>query len=378
MKLSGILTLLLLASCAHVDKTPVVMSAKLIGTWDLKNPPSAGSDSKLEKLAGSLKLGGFSGLCCVKEQSGNFQLISISDRGPNEDPRKGADDIEERPFLMPTYIPEILISEWSEKYGWNFVERLPMRWEAYPRDSASGMPNSPSKDERPVDKAGKPLEFSRRGIDPEGIAYDSRRSHYWIVEEYGPSILKVDSKGRILNRWIPVGSGTHRDGIEELPAQLAERKSNRGFEGTALVDDTLYAFLQSPLAPDKSKIKVLAFNIATQKTIKILDYSLHDSEANKIGDVSALPDGRLLVLEQDGETHDKALRKIFVWNPKDGTKTLVVDLTAAGFVGREKVEGLTLLSPTRLAVVTDNDYAVKGDFKSELAIFEVQIPAAKP
>ncbi|MEO5666923.1 MAG: esterase-like activity of phytase family protein [Bdellovibrionota bacterium] len=333
--------------------------ATLVGIWKLKGI----SDQKII-------VGGFSGLCCAASTKGDFKLVSISDRGPNEEPIKiKGSSRQQRPFISPDYTPEIFFTTWSESKGWHFEKRLPLSW-ADTHAKASGIPNSPD-DEEPVDINGHKLPLNERGIDTEGIALDA--DAYWAVEEYGPSLLKIDSKGRILGRWIPEGS-THRYGIAALPKKIGERAVNRGFEGVTIAGDTLYAFLQSPLAPSEDTISVLAWDTKKEKSLGLLEYPLHDPKANKIGDASALGDGRILVLEQDGKTKDKALRKVFVWNPSTGHKELVVDLTEAGYVGREKAEGLAMLSHELLAVVSDNDYALRSGTSSELAVFKVKIP----
>ncbi len=346
--------------------------AKLIGIWPLLDAPGVASFPKTQGDPGKLQLGGFSGLCCQGERDGVFTLVSISDRGPNKDPIPVPGETRSlRPFVFPSFIPEILITTWSAAQGWRYSSRVPLTWSesSLKTSYATGLPNSPD-DEAPVANDGTPLKLDPRGLDPEGIVLQD--DHYWIVEEYGPSILKIDLNGKILKRWIPQQS-TNREGIRDLPAALGARAVNRGFEGVALVGTKLYAFLQSPLAPATDEIKVLIWDTKSESSLGLASYLLHDPKANKIGDVTSMADGRLLVLEQDGKTTPDALRKIFVWNPESGAKTLVADLSKAGYVGREKVEGLVLLGQDRLAIVSDNDYGLKNDTPSELALFEIRI-----
>jgi hypothetical protein len=361
MKVS-LLALLTLASCAHLEQNSIVGQSRMIGVWPLRGAP---------EVDGKIRLGGFSGLCCQDSKEGVFTLVSVSDRGPNRDPVEipGTKRVQ-RPFVFPAYVPEIMITTWSSKDGWSYSKRVPLFWtENKKAVPASGLPNSPL-DESPVSDRGDPLALDPRGIDPEGIVLQD--DHYWIVEEYGPSILKVAKSGEILKRWIPRGT-KHRLGVEELPAELAQRAVNRGFEGVALVGTQLYAFLQSPLAPANDEITVLVWDTIKEASVGLVKYPLHHAKANKIGDVTSIGDGRLLVLEQDGKTTADARRKVFSWNPASGEKTLVLDLSEAGFVGREKAEGLALLAKDRLAVVSDNDYGLKNETPSEIAIFEIAI-----
>jgi hypothetical protein len=102
---------------------------------------------------------------------------------------------------------------------------------------------------------------------------------FWIAEEYGPSLLKLDRTGKVVKRYIPEGLKLEGDNypVEPiLPAIYAKRKINRGFEGLALSGDqrTLYIALQSPLLNPNKKIgeasrntRILVFDIPSEKVI---------------------------------------------------------------------------------------------------------------
>ena len=108
------------------------------------------------------------------------------------------------------------------------------------------------------DLSGAQLPTDPNGADSEGIAALPDGT-FWIAEEYGPSLLRVDRDGQVLVRWVPVGTGECFVGadypvVEALPALAASRKLNRGFEGVAVSDDgaRLFIAFQSPLAhPDR-------------------------------------------------------------------------------------------------------------------------------
>src|SRR5206468_6467222 len=112
-------------------------------------------------------------------------------------------------------------------------------------------------DETPWSRGGaERLPYDPNGIDSEGLAIDPRDGSFWICEEYSPSILHVANDGTILARLIPSGLALDAPGEtvrDILPAELASRKVNRGFEGIGLSPDgtTLFAIMQSPLSnPD--------------------------------------------------------------------------------------------------------------------------------
>ena len=68
--------------------------------------------------------------------------------------------------------------------------------------------------------------------------------HFWLVDEYGPSIVEVDAAGRVVERHVPEGlegaydaAGVDYPVTGSLPSALAQRRANRGFEDVALLPD---------------------------------------------------------------------------------------------------------------------------------------------
>src|SRR5262249_22751103 len=104
--------------------------------------------------------------------------------------------------------------------------------------------------------------------------------NFWIIEEYGPSISKVDATGHVLKRFVPVGRGPvsgsvekHFTVVENLPAILGRRPRNRGFEALAITPDqkTLVALVQSPLTNPTTQvgnpslvIRMITFDATTE------------------------------------------------------------------------------------------------------------------
>lgn len=127
------------------------------------------------------------------------------------------------------------------------------------------------------------------------------------------AIYHSNSSGQLLKRFVPLGAAAAAGlaagalGDEVLPAVLAQRRQNRGFEGIALNDGKLYAFVQSPLRNPSTlensalnamrNTRVLEFNPANNTTRQFL-YVVDNpnlggsgnTRADKIGDaVSAGP-----------------------------------------------------------------------------------------
>lgn len=235
----------------------------------------------------AIDLGGIgSDLWHSKEHDGPGVYWVITDRGPNgEDPRT---------FPVPQFTPFILKVKTSNG-AIEILEAIPVTGSGSTQDGVTGLPNlnntvaPPALNERFFGcagaVAGNELSPNPHGIDTEGIVRTSTGT-FWVVEEYGPSILKIDPQGKVVKRFFPTDllpflspiTGYDADDSSlSVPALYGlKRKLNRGFEGIALSPDeeTLYLALQSPLAnPDTAtgnasrNTRILAFDTVTEKVV---------------------------------------------------------------------------------------------------------------
>jgi hypothetical protein len=369
-------------------------------------------------------LGGFSGLHFegIDPVTGRYKFVTHTDRGPNAEPTGIL-----RPFLLPDFTPRIVRFEFDPNTkALSLTQQIPLqRAPGQPLSGRSNItlstdPNQAYNDEVPVDLLGNVLPLDPLGADVEGIVIDPADGSFWMVDEYRPAIYHFDAGGVLIKRYVPIGTsaaagqpaGTY--GEEVLPAVLAQRRQNRGFEAVALHGGKIYAFVQSPARNPVSlgnaalnamqNIRVVEFDpatLATKQFIYIMDNpnlgALPNTRADKIGDAVSLGNGDFLVLERD----DDALpedppatieKKIYRFNltgatdvsPYDagtvGTtgktvdqltraelstngiqaivKTLHVDLNVAGYNRVQKVEGLTVIDSGTIAVINDNDFGV--------------------
>lgn len=384
--------------------------------------PSIGSTMAGQQLF----LGGFSGLWFdgVDQTTGRLRFITHTDRGPNGEPTGN-----DRPFLLPGFTPEIVFFEVDPAtQTLALTRRLPLKDPA--GNPLTGLPNTalagasanaPYQDERPVDLFGNLLPLDLLGADLEGLAKAPDGS-FWMVDEYRPALYQFDPSGVMLDRFVPEGTaaaagrpaGTY--GTEVLPAILAQRRQNRGFEAVALAGAKLYAWVQSPLRNPATasnstlnanrSVRILEFdtlNHATRQYLHLLDNlpaaNPNDSRADKIGDAVAFGGAEFLVVERDddalpddqsgdiqkriyrvnlaGATDVSALSdavfhvngaskrldqltadELAAHGIRPVAKTLHVDLNAAGYNRVEKVEGLALVNGNTLAVLNDNDFGV--------------------
>jgi hypothetical protein len=242
---------------------------------------------------------------------------------------------------------------------------------------------------------GEILQPDPQGADTEGRAAFADGS-FFIGDEYGPALLKVGADGRILSRWGP----------EALPSIAGKRQLNRGFEAIALSPDEawLYLAFQSPLAhPDKEaherarhvrfwKVNAVTGTVAAQYLYPLDDPRSFGRDAEKgefgrsdikVSEILVGGEEELLVLERGSETTkiDRTrLDPALVTAPEHlelATRPTIEEMSAAGSelpeLGKELVvstddhpevaadlEGMTLLSPTELLLVSDNDFGVEG------------------
>lgn len=358
-----------------------------------------------------LRVGGFSGLFFEGWQGNQMVFVTHSDRGPNAEPLDvNQDGVDERPFPLPRFQPELVRFAVDPKRGSvQILQRIGLtRQDGTP---LTGLPNVAGQDglalsdEVPVDLRGQPLPLDPWGADLEGVVR-TPDGHYWMGDEYRPSLYEFDARGRLVNRYIPVGAGAAgAGGTEVLPAVYSQRRINRGFEAVAHADGKIYAFLQSPLdnpdvANDASSkasrnVRILAFDLTTRQVTGEYLYVLEGGSSDKIGDAVALGNGRFLLIERDSATGAGAKKAVYRIDLNAATdlsglapsivgpggsleamnatalqtariqpvrKELYLDLVAAGYTFADKAEGLALVDAETLAVINDNDFGLSGAF----------------
>ena len=234
-----------------------------------------------------VRLGGIgSDLWHGKDVDGAAIYWMITDRGPNgEDPRT---------FPVPEFTPFILQVR-TAAGAIEILQAIPVTGlDARTENGVTGLPNLDNTTEPPAlnepfydcaGLAGTQLTPNPHGLDTEGLVRTSNGT-FWVVDEYGPTLLKIGPDGRVEKRFFPGDlltflapiSGYDTDDSDLSVPQLygLKRKLNRGFEGIALSPDetTLYLALQSPLAnPDTAtgnesrNTRILAFDIPSEKVV---------------------------------------------------------------------------------------------------------------
>lgn len=342
-----------------------------------------------------LPVGVGSGLLFTGKQGGALTFATVTDRGPNADaPKVGKN--EAKIFVTPDFAPQLM----SIRVENGKAEATHVRALHDDKGNINGLPLQSgvigSTNEVALSDTLKTLTGDNRGLDTEGLTPDGKGG-FWLCDEYGPFIVNVDGKGKILAIHGPQALDGEKSIAGGLPNIIKWRQPNRGFEGiTRMPDGRIIAAVQSTLDIDgKSKKKALftrlvSFDPATGKTA-MYGYPIDDvydknSDA-KIGDIVALDDHHILLIEQGGDKNDVMRNNIYKVDlsqasdlsafDKPGeypefdsadqlatrgitlaSKTLAVDLRKLGWQ-QEKAEGLALIDSKTLAVANDNDFGVK-------------------
>ena len=206
------------------------------------------------------------------------------------------------------------------------------------------------------DLSGQPLATDPNGVDSEGLVALSDGG-FWMSEEYGPSILRIDPEGVVLARFTPPGS--------------ERRRLNRGFEGLAISDDErwLYVIFQSALDgenPMETRIWTLDASDGTRVADHAYPFDLPETfaedEAADVADLKAceilcVGPNRLLVLER--VSRSARIYRVDLGKGPPLEKVLVFSTDHHPEIAPD-LEGMCLLTPQDLLLATDNDFGVEG------------------
>lgn len=383
---------------SHIDRYEVLLPAR-------ERLPYQGRYTS--QFGPSLPFAPGSGLSYRSTQAdGSLLFWGIGDRGPNGDsPRIEINGKlhASKVFLTPDFVPRLAEIRVTPGQQARVTRTIPLSYDSQP---ASGLPIAPGNTgatgEVALDERLQPLPFSPRGLDPEAIATD-RDGNFWLSDEYGPFIVQADPQGRVLRQFAP-GKG--------LPAILAQRQPNRGFEGLAITPSgKIYAAVQSTLDVDgKTKntarfIRIVELDPASGLTrqfaypLDLNDYA-RPGDA-KLGDLVAIDDSHFALIDQGIGKHGMrnvvyvldiaAAEDISTRQTGSGQaleyasaselaglkfirKQRVFDLRELGWQA-EKAEGLALI-PGGIAVINDNDFSmqtrISGDKGSDTGAYTLR------
>jgi hypothetical protein len=330
----------------------------------------------------------------------------ITDRGPNGK-LKVAKHVKHRTMPAPEFNPTIVRAKLAGG-GIAIQQAIPITTTA--GQPVTGLPNTAGHDEPMYDLGGlRQIPMRSSGLDTEGLVH-APNGDFWVSEEYGPSILHLSPTGTVLARFMPEGTVLPDPGypvFATLPAILAKRQDNRGFESLAMTPDggTLYASMQSPLgvpsaaaAAGSRAARLFAFSPETGKATAEYVYPLEnvntfdrsqggDQTEMSISGLAWYDENKLVVDERtdnvarlylvdidpsrnilgspyDDPGHVPALEQTDVAAANPLAKTLFVDLAGKVPGLPHKIEGVAVRDPRTVVVSNDNDFGLpdRGGF----------------
>lgn len=322
-------------------------------------------------------------------KNGDMEFYAISDRGPNADAPKyndGSNTYDSKIFPCPSFAPGIATITIKNNTA-NVTATTTLK--DAKGNNITGLPLKPgqvgSTNEVALDLQMNNIGYDSNGLDTEGLAVD-KDGNFWVCDEYGPFIVKFDKNRKQLAKYAP---GT---GLADI---LKYRIPNRGFEGLTITPSgKILATMQSvldvngetkgtatftrivELDPKTGKTKMYAYPVDTSKYKSPSDC--------KIGDICAIDDNTVLVIEQ-GKLADKTMSnkiyKVDLTKATDITnvkyngkapeyapkiedlkitpvkKQELVDLRAQGWTA-EKAEGICMIDKNTFAIINDNDFGI--------------------
>jgi alkaline phosphatase len=334
-------------------------------------------------------------------------FVGITDRGPTFTrtlPTAG------RIFPLPSYTPTLVF--FSAHDGVIAPHTLIPIVVDDAGTPATGIPNNANDDSVPLATSTSitPLPFNPNGLDVEDV-HTLPDGGFIVVDEYSPSLAIIDEGGKVLKRYIPQGktlAGAAYTVSDSLPAILAQRRSNRGFECIAVSDDgrTAYTMTQSPLGPtspgtpptrNSRILRVLRLDISDPLNLQVTgQFLLRMSDASsyptgnrpqdlKLSAAAWVSENKLLLLERSDEigiggakliladlaaaTDVSALPEaatLALENVNTNLAALGITLATSTVVYTNgetpeitdfKLEGLAILNQNTVAISNDNDFS---------------------
>ena len=330
-----------------------------------------------------------SSLAPVPGRAGYF--YGLTDRGPNADAPDG-----NKSEMVLNFTPEIgefkLINGKAE-----LIKTVPLKGpKSLGGVNYSGRPPHDTK-EVIDDVAATNATLANGAVTPKPVAndpygYDSEGlvalpdGSFWVSDEYGPYITHFDANGFEIGRLTPYKDSpdnAYHKIIGYLPAELADRLTNKGMEGLTITPDgkTLVGIMQSALQmPDLGSTKaskvaptrIVTVDLRTLQTkeyLYLLDDPATTGDANS--EITALSDTKFLVDERDGNFEPGAAKNLDEVDIKGATD--VTGLTVGGkspeaFVGTDGTSAaLAALTGAGVKVAQKHPYLQVGALVTQLS-----------
>ena len=130
-----------------------------------------------------------------------------------------------------------------------------------------------------------------------------RRGDLWLGDEFGPYLLHTTGTGRLLEAPIPVPGVKSPDNPTLAAGETPNLGSSKGIEGMALTHDgdELLVSVEGALTtdPDPRRRVIFTFDLQRGRFVSPTRAVQLRAAADSIGDLTALDDCRLIIIERD-------------------------------------------------------------------------------
>lgn len=159
--------------------------------------------------------------------------------------------------------------------------------------------------------APSPTNVLGHAFDPEGFVIGPYNRHFYVSDEYGPSLYEFDKKGKRVRSFVtPTNliprSAANMPNFANDTGNSAGKRTNRGFEGLAISPDGayVYAMLQSAMLDEGGGSglcnRIVKFSTGSGTAIAQYAYQMEaSSQGRGISALFALNDHEFLVLERN-------------------------------------------------------------------------------
>ncbi len=159
--------------------------------------------------------------------------------------------------------------------------------------------------------APSPTNVLGQAFDPEGFVIGPHNRHFYVSDEYGPSLYEFDKKGKRVRSFVtPTNliprSAANMPNFANDSGNSAGKRTNRGFEGLAVSPDGeyVYAMLQSAMLDEGGGSglcnRIVKFSTATGTALAQYAYQMEGSSQGRgISALFAVNDHEFLVLERN-------------------------------------------------------------------------------
>lgn len=159
--------------------------------------------------------------------------------------------------------------------------------------------------------APSPTNVLGNAFDPEGFVVGPKNRHFYVSDEYGPSLYEFDKRGKRVRSFAAPANLIPRDaaGMPNFANDVGNTKgkrTNRGFEGLAISPDGnyLYAMLQSAMLDEGGGSglcnRIVKFSTWSGTAVAQYAYQMEGSSQGRgISALFAINDHEFLVLERN-------------------------------------------------------------------------------